>query len=116
VPQEQDSLLSSTRDFEGFLVSVAFEESAPPVLARIRACMEELSERCLELGGRVHLTKNVYASPAALEAMYGRALDEFFEQKARVDPDGVLCNGFLERLFPSRVAAMRQRSSRTAND
>jgi decaprenylphospho-beta-D-ribofuranose 2-oxidase len=108
IPKEKDSMLSSTRGFDGFLVSVAFEPSAPRTAARVQECMMSLSRRCLELGGRVHLTKNVYASASDLETMYGTALDEFFAQKARVDPSGVLCNGFLEKVSPERVAALRQ--------
>lgn len=107
IPREEDSVLSSSPDFDAFMVSVAFEESAPPVVARVRACLEGLSRRCLEIGGRVHLSKNVYASPEVLEAMYAPALDTFFEQKRRTDAAGILCNGFLERLFPRRVAAWR---------
>jgi hypothetical protein len=109
IPQEKDSVLSSTRDFDGFMVSVAFEESASRVVARIQSCLEDLSRVCLGLGGRVHLSKNVYTNPDVLEAMYGPALDEFFLQKSRVDADAILCNGFLEKLSSKRVAALRRR-------
>ncbi len=108
IPREKDSVLSSTRDFDGFLVSVAFEPSTPQAVARVQACLESLSVRCMDLGGRVHLTKNVYASEGVLEAMYGPAFDEFFAQKARVDPEATLCNRFLERVAPGRVAALRR--------
>ena len=111
IPREKDSVLSSTRGFDGFLVSLAFEPSTPRMAARVQACMQSLSTRCMELGGRVHLSKNVYASRGVIEAMYGPALDEFFAQKAQVDPEGILCNSFLEKVAPERVAALRRASS-----
>ena len=115
IPRENDSLLSSTRGFDGFLVSVAFEPATPRLAKRIRACLESLSRRCLDLGGRVHLSKNVYASPGVLETMYGPALDEFFAQKAQVDPLGIVCNGFLQRLAPEHLAALLRRAALLAS-
>lgn len=94
-------LLSANHGTDGFAVTLAFEAWDEDSVCRIRLRLSELSAHTLELGGRVYLVKNVYATPEQLEAMYAHALPEFVRLKQLVDPDGLLRNEFLERVFPA---------------
>ena len=99
LPADDDFLLSSTRGMSGYALSIAFESLNDNKIARITRCMEQLSQLCREIGGRVHLTKNVLAHPADVHAMYADALDTFFAVKDKYDPEGLIGNRFIERLF-----------------
>ena len=68
-------------------------------IAKLREELEAASAVCAELGGRVHLVKNVCASPEQLHGMYTQAMDAFLDLKKRLDPDGILRNNFFERVF-----------------
>jgi decaprenylphospho-beta-D-ribofuranose 2-oxidase len=70
---------------------------------RIHGALVQLSRACRALGGRVRLTKNVHADPEDLAAMYAQTLPRFRELKRRLDPDGLIRNEFLNRVFPSLV-------------
>lgn len=106
LPQDEPFLLSSSADFPGFALSVAFDTSNEDVLRKARRVLVAASARCREMGGRVHLIKNVCADPADLSAMYGEGVKRFFALKRRLDPSGVLRNDFLARVFPAEVAAL----------
>jgi decaprenylphospho-beta-D-ribofuranose 2-oxidase len=104
VPGKDDGfLLSATRDLPGFAVTFAFETSVPERIARIIPHLHTISSMCRELGGRVHLVKTVYARSEDLEAMYAETLPAFFAMKKRLDPEFLLTNDFLARIFPSHV-------------
>ncbi|XXX74665.1 FAD-binding oxidoreductase [Sorangium sp. So ce134] len=94
-------LLSANHGTDGFAVTVAFVGSDEDSVCRIRLRLTELSAYSLELGGRVYLVKNVNTAAEHLQAMYAHALPEFVRLKQRVDPDGLLRNEFLERVFPA---------------
>lgn len=94
-------LLASSFELDGVLVSFGFETSRRSRLRRVRSALTELATRCRELGGRVHLVKNVHASADDLAAMYGHALPAFAAWKRRLDPHRLIRNAFLERVFPS---------------
>ncbi len=94
------ALLSATHELDGFVASFAFAPRTAGRLARTRDAFVRLSKACRELGGRVHLTKHVHAEPGDLAAMYERTLPRFRELKRRLDPDGLIRNAFLERVFP----------------
>jgi len=55
----------------------------------------------------VHLTKNVLARSADVRAMYADVLDELFAVKNRYDPEGLLANDFIERLFSPATSPSR---------
>lgn len=99
LPQDEGFLLSSTRGLSGYALSVAFESLNDEKITRIKDCMERLSALCLQMGGRVHLTKNVLANPADIRAMYAPALQAFFAVKQKYDPQSLIGNRFIERLF-----------------
>lgn len=61
--------------------------------------LSKLSDDLHAIKGRVSLVKNVYATRATLQAMYGESAGRFFELKLLLDPDGLLCNDFLDRTF-----------------
>ncbi|WP_437658838.1 FAD-binding oxidoreductase [Sorangium sp. So ce1182] len=94
-------LLSANHGTDGFAVTLAFQASDEDSVCRIRLRLTELSAHTLELGGRVYLVKNVHATAEHLQAMYAHALPEFVRLKQLVDPDGLLRNEFLERVFPA---------------
>jgi len=97
------ALLSATHGQGGFVVSFAFSPRTRGRLARIRDALVRLSKECRGLGGRVRLTKNVHADVDDLAAMYEATLPQFYALKRRLDPDGLIRNAFLERVFPSLV-------------
>ena len=66
--------------------------------------MRRIADLCASEGGRVHLVKHVFADPTAMEAMYRRGVEELREQKLRLDPENILTNEFLRRVFPSLAA------------
>ncbi|WP_437895394.1 FAD-binding oxidoreductase [Sorangium sp. So ce124] len=99
--QGDQFLLSANHGTDGFAVTLAFEVSEEESAHRLRLRLSELSARALELGGRVYLVKNVHATAEHLHAMYAHALPEFVRLKRLVDPDGLLRNEFLERVFPA---------------
>ncbi len=61
--------------------------------------LQAASAACAKLGGRVHLVKNVYATPEQLYAMYTDAMERFLRLKAQLDPEGILHNSFFDRIF-----------------
>jgi decaprenylphospho-beta-D-ribofuranose 2-oxidase len=95
-------LLSSTRRMGGYAVTLSFAERNGSHWDKLRARLRQLSKRCLELGGRVHLVKNVEVEPEDLWKMYGDAFDEFLALKERLDPKGVIGNEFFDRIFHAR--------------
>lgn len=99
LPCDERFLLSATADLAGFAVTYTFETSDAGTLAEVRQAFSDLTERLHTLGGRVYLVKNVFAEPGTIRAMYATNAPDFRALKARVDPDGVLVNDFLERTF-----------------
>lgn len=97
------ALLSATHGLGGFIVSFAFAPRTRGRLRRIHGALVQLTRVCRALGGRVRLTKNVHADPEDLAAMYAQTLPRFRELKRRLDPDGLIRNEFLDRVFPSLV-------------
>lgn len=103
LPQDENFLLSSTQGLSGYAISMAFEALSPSKFEKIKLAMEQLSELCLEMKGKVHLTKNVLTKPAHVQAMYKESLPEFFAVKKKYDPGKLFSNDFMERLFPDYV-------------
>lgn len=94
-----DILMSASRGLDGFAVSVAFEDLNRRTILELHRQLQAASAACAELGGRVHLVKNVYATPEQLYAMYTDAMERFLRLKAQLDPEGILHNSFFERIF-----------------
>lgn len=69
----------------------------PAAADRLRATLDELDQIVAACGGRVYLSKDCRLGRDALVAMYPR-LDLFQEQRALVDPDGVLRSDLAVRL------------------
>jgi decaprenylphospho-beta-D-ribofuranose 2-oxidase len=82
---------------------MAFESLTDARIIKIKKCLEQLSRLCLEMGGRVHLTKNVMARPEDIRLMYGEVVGPFFAVKRKYDPQGILRNDFIEKLFGEAV-------------
>ncbi len=102
-----DFILSSTRGLAGFAVTLAFNERNEDGWDTLQARLEALSRTCHELGGRVHLVKDVVAEQPVLEAMYGGAFAEFLALKRQYDPHGVLENAFFDRIFGEQTEPSR---------
>jgi decaprenylphospho-beta-D-ribofuranose 2-oxidase len=94
-----DFLLSATRGMEGYAVTLTFSQRNENGWDTLQERLHALSRVCHELGGRVHLVKDVVAEQPLLEEMYGGAFAELRALKRRYDPHGVLENGFYDRVF-----------------
>ncbi len=99
VPADK-SLLSASRGRDGFAVTMAFETGKTEEVPAMKAALSALARVCLDIGGRVHLGKTVFAEVDDLRAMYGDALPAFRKLKDRYDPKRLLDNAFLHRIFP----------------
>jgi decaprenylphospho-beta-D-ribofuranose 2-oxidase len=95
-----DSMLSACGERPAIAVSVAFQHVGGARAARAAKVLARLSRDALEVGGRVHLVKHVFAEPELLEAMYGDALRAWTAVRDRYDPERVLSSHFLDRLTP----------------
>jgi FAD/FMN-containing dehydrogenase len=95
-------LMSATRGMEGYAVTLTFTERDGESWEALRAGLRALATRCADLGGRVHLVKNVEVEPADMRRMYGEALARFLALKQRYDPRGMLRNEFFDRVFAGR--------------
>jgi FAD/FMN-containing dehydrogenase len=92
--------MSASYELQGFACTLSFEDvRSQDKVAAVVAELEVLSDLCLAHGGRVHLTKNVHVRPETLYAMFGPQLETFMALERRLDPHGVLRNGFFERVF-----------------
>ena len=99
LPEDEDFLLSSTRGMSGVAINITFEGMNQKEALSIQELFSTMSQRCGEMGGRIHLVKNVYARPELLHQMYGEALQEFLEVKKKYDPNHILGSDFVERIF-----------------
>ncbi|MBV7326983.1 FAD-binding oxidoreductase [Chloroflexi bacterium TSY] len=103
--QEDDFLLSASRELPGYAVSLAFEDFRANDLDTVIQQLQEMSAVCQAQGGRVHLVKNVYATPEQIAAMYAESGFRFLKLKQRFDPNNVLRNEFFERVFSQFTTA-----------
>lgn len=103
LPHDDNFPLSSTYNLSGYALSMAFEALNPAKFEKIKATLEQLSAICLELKGKVHLTKNVLAKPEHIQAMYSDGLPQFFATKKKYDPGNLFTSHFIERIFPDYV-------------
>jgi decaprenylphospho-beta-D-ribofuranose 2-oxidase len=94
-----DFLLSASRGLTGFAITVTWTGKNGETWPQIKERLHALSRFCRELGGRVHLVKNVQADREDLRAMYGDAFDRFLALKHRYDPKGLLRNEFFDRVI-----------------
>ena len=100
---ESEVLLAPTRDGPSFAITIgAIGLQSGGYTEDLKARLKRLSSRCLQLGGKVHLTKNVYVDDDALAAMYGPELHAFLALKHRLDPFWTLRSTlFMELLAPA---------------
>ncbi|MFT3708518.1 MAG: FAD-binding protein [Archangium sp.] len=100
--QDEPFHLSSTREAGGFAVTFTFEGlDSVKQTGRARELFVDLATRSVALGGRVHLTKNVFARPGEVSRMYKEGLTHMIAAKRKYDPYGLLTSDFAQRLFPS---------------
>ncbi len=86
----------------GYAVTLSFTERNEDGWDTLKERLRTLSRECQDLGGRVHLVKNVEVDPGLLREMYGSAFPEFLALKQRYDPRGLLENEFFDRVFAGR--------------
>jgi len=102
LPEDEPFALSSTRGQAGFAVTLTLDGTLRDAdMYRVERLLGGLSALALRLGGRVHLTKNVFASSDTVAAMYRDGLRELAELRKRYDPQGVLTSDFARRRLPS---------------
>jgi decaprenylphospho-beta-D-ribofuranose 2-oxidase len=97
---EDECLMSATFKQGGFAVSLAFEnyeEPCPP--AHVDALLRGLSTVCADLGGRIHLVKNLRSEKADVRRMFDATIRQFEKIKASLDPAGILRNPFFDKIF-----------------
>jgi decaprenylphospho-beta-D-ribofuranose 2-oxidase len=100
LPQDMPFYLSATPEGPGWAVSYAFDTSHPDELEDVTHAFVRLArELDKTYGGRVYLVKNVRADRATIEAMYGPDLAAFRAVKDEFDPQGILRNGFFDRVL-----------------
>jgi decaprenylphospho-beta-D-ribofuranose 2-oxidase len=101
LPQDLPFYLSSTARQPGFAVSYAFDTSDREKLRRVTEAFVEMSDTLLAppYESRVYLVKNVRAKRSTIAAMYGPDLTDFRAVKAEFDSNGILRNGFYDRLL-----------------
>src|SRR5262249_34466894 len=95
----EDFLLSASRGMDGYAVTVTFTGKDGENWREVRSALRRLSVRCHELGGRVHLVKNVEADPDVLHALYAVAFDRSVALKENSAPLGRIENEFFDRVF-----------------
>jgi decaprenylphospho-beta-D-ribofuranose 2-oxidase len=78
---------------EGWTLAADLPAAAPG----LGPALDELDELVAGCGGRVYLSKDVRLRADVLHAMYPQ-LERFHEQRARVDPEGVLRSDLARRL------------------
>jgi decaprenylphospho-beta-D-ribofuranose 2-oxidase len=101
-----ECLMSANFKMKGFAVTIGFEpgnlptqdwkDGCPP---RIPKLLRELSVDCLNVGGRIHLVKNVHADPKNVFRPMFPKIEGFEEIKRECDPALVLQNPFSDRFF-----------------
>ncbi len=102
LPQDEPFALSSTREASGFAVTISVEGAhAKEVTAPLMALSCHVRHR----GGRVHLGKNVIASPGDIRPMYATGLAEMLALKKEWDPTHRFRSQFFAHHFPELDAA-----------
>jgi FAD/FMN-containing dehydrogenase len=107
MPEDRITMSASHR-LEGFACTLSFEDVRTPARReQAIGVLRRLATRCADFGGRIHMTKHVYASARTLARMYGPRLTTFMRLKRELDPHGVLHNAFFVRVFeePAALAA-----------
>ncbi|MFO0600737.1 MAG: FAD-binding protein [Myxococcaceae bacterium] len=100
--RDEPFALSSTREGSGFAVTFTFEGlDGVTQTGRVRELFVDLATRSMTLGGRIHLTKNVFAKPGDVSRMYKEGLTQLIAAKRKYDPYGLLTSDFAQRLFPA---------------
>ena len=97
---EDDCLLSATFKQNGFAVSLAFENYEGPCPPQpVDTLLRGLSGLCADMGGRIHLVKNLRAEKVDVQRMFAAAIGDFARIKADLDPAGILRNSFFDKIF-----------------
>ena len=97
LPPDELFALSSTRDGGGYAVTLTYEGNLDS--SKLVRELERLSADVAAEGGRVHLVKNVFASPDLMRQSYAEGLAQWQRAKAKWDPDRRFGNAFLQRVF-----------------
>lgn len=94
-------VLSSNHGISGYAITITFEDPLRASFPEEEAAYEELTQICADMGGRVHLVKNVFARPETMEQSYAWGVDRVAALKAKYDPERMLSNGWVRRVLPS---------------
>lgn len=103
--EDERFCLSSTNGASGYAVTFTFEGlDDVSAMGRVRELFVDLTTDVAALGGRVHLTKNVFTRPGELNRMYRAGLEQLVAARKKYDPTGLLTSDFVQRLFPELTA------------
>jgi FAD/FMN-containing dehydrogenase len=89
--KESGGLLSFPR--EGYTFAIDF-----PVRSHTVDLLRRLDAMVLDAGGRIYLGKDACLEADMFRAMYGKAVDDFLEVKAKYDPKGLFTSDQARRL------------------
>lgn len=95
----RDFPMSPNRGIDGFAITLAYQGVDGARLPAARRLFRRLSRLAASLGGRVSLVKNVYCDDTILRGMYADGIESLRALKRELDPAGLLCNRFLDRLM-----------------
>jgi decaprenylphospho-beta-D-ribofuranose 2-oxidase len=99
--EDEPFALSSTNGASGYAVTFTFEGvDSVAALGQVRELFVDLATEAMALGGRVHLTKNVFVRSGELPRMYRKGLDALSAARRKYDPQGIITSDFAQRLFP----------------
>ena len=91
--------LSSSRNMPGFAVTFTFEKAFSTSFDAEAAVLRRLAEACEELGGRVHLVKNVDVGAAQVEIEYTAGLAQMRDARRESGAATLVSNEFMTRVL-----------------
>lgn len=97
---QHESVLAPNPDGDAFAITLGFEGLGhdPEYAEACEKAMIALSRVCRAMGGKVHLTKNLYMDDDTLREMYGAQFERFRDIKQVADPNHVLRSDLWDRI------------------
>ncbi len=93
-------VLSSNHGLAGYAVTLTFEKIWSAEFPREDEVLRKIAQLCDEMGGRVHLVKNVFVPDGLTARAYAWGLEQLRALKRTYDPDHRLGSSFFARVLP----------------
>jgi FAD/FMN-containing dehydrogenase len=104
-----DGFLSASRNLDGFALTFGIEGlDADFDFNHATGVLKKIAKLCAspKYNGRVHLTKNVFAEPSDIGAMYAEGLPKWAAVKSKYDPKRVLSSDFYDDVLQPAALAI----------